>query len=135
MELPQLLYFCCLLLTVVISIVFGGRDERIGAAIVVVASVVTPLAQEHGFRREEIGIFLVDFSALLTLLWLALCSNRYWPLFAAGFQLSGITVHLVPVATSEFSAAAYGLASVSAAYLVLLAIVIGARLEGPIRAR
>lgn len=77
----------------------GGTDERI-AAVGMFANayltllVVKPLATR--FTHIELPIMLVDFGLLVLLLWLALRSNRFWPLWLAAMQFLATFAHFAP---------------------------------------
>jgi hypothetical protein len=71
----------------------------------------------------------VDLALLVWLTAISLRSNRFWPLFAAGFHLAGCAVHFAPLVGARFSGMAYGYAAIGSAYFVLSAIAVGALLE------
>jgi hypothetical protein len=125
-----LLYLLALVLAGVGAFRWGGRPERLGAMAVVAASVLTPLVQ-GSFSDPEYGVIAVDGALLLVLLWLALFSERYWPMPAAAFHLVGMSVHLTKILDPTVWWQAYLHANAFWAYPVLLALALGAWLEGP----
>ena len=76
---------------------------------------------------------LVDAGLLLYLVWLAMRSDRFWPLYAAGFQVVGTTIHVARFADPNIFHAAYAFAQVFWAYPVLLALAAGTWLEARYR--
>lgn len=76
----------------------GGAPERISAIAFLVAaalSLLSTVSELHRFVRFEWGLLLIDICLLLVLLWLALASTRWWPLFIAGLQVDEVAVHLM----------------------------------------
>ncbi len=104
----------------------GGRPERIVALASVVASIATALLQN---RRDWIspqwGDLAVDCTFLAVLLWLALRSNRHWPMWAAAFQLLGVVIYVARLADVRVGALAPFLAGEIWSYLVLASLAVG----------
>lgn len=100
-----------------------GRDEERMAAVGMLAnwSLSRILFKTHSEGLQS-GIFFVDLALLVVYLWLALRSPRYWPLFAAGFQLLAIITHLGRILDPRVSGWAYLTAEIIWSYLVLFAI-------------
>jgi hypothetical protein len=76
----------------------GRSDERMAAAICVVATVATRLVLSPVASRYsgiELGVFLVDLLTLTGFLAIALRTDRFWPLWAAGLQLITLVAHLL----------------------------------------
>ena len=61
-------------------------------------------------------------------------SDRFWPLYAAGFQIVGTTIHLARLVDSGVFHSAYAFAQIFWAYPVLLALAAGTWLEARYRA-
>ena len=78
----------------------GGWPERAAAAATMIGSylsalVVSPI--DNMFRHVEVKMAVVDFS-LFVLLWcIALCSNRFWPLWLAAIQGVTVLAHAAPL--------------------------------------
>jgi hypothetical protein len=117
--------------TLSLAFVLGRRDERMGAGAVLAAALATPLVQNRLFHGLELGILLVDLGLFLFLLTLALRSDRHWPMFAAGFQLTGALIHVFPGSMASLHPDAYADAAVVWAYPVLLSLLAGTLLERP----
>jgi hypothetical protein len=60
------------------------------------------------------------------LLWIALRSDRHWPMFAAGFALLLLLTHLASAADPTIGGWAYLTAGLIFSYLILAAIAYGA---------
>jgi hypothetical protein len=100
----------------------GRRDEQLAAGLMLAAWAVT-MVVERGFEQTEWGILLVDIAALAGFFWIALRSERYWPIFAAGFHLLAVVTHLARLADSGVGQWAYVTAEIIWGYM--LALVIG----------
>ncbi len=111
----------------------GRSSERWTAFALLISALASPLLQENLFFRPELGILLIDGGLLAYLVWLALRSDRFWPIYAAAFQIVGTTIHLASVADSNLWAKAYATAQVFWAYPVLFALLIGTWLEARYR--
>lgn len=106
--------------------VWRGRDEERLAAAGMLAnwSLSRILFQAHS-QGLQAGVFAVDVILLGLYVWLALRSRRYWPLFAAGFQLLAIITHMGRMIDPRMSGWAYLTAEIIWSYLVLWAIAWG----------
>lgn len=133
-----LFYFGCLLATLAYAWWRGGRPERLGALLLIAGSLLTMLAGSPAVRRfasVETGILLVDFATLAAFLWLALFSDRYWPLWIAALQLIGVLAHFAKLADLEMPRNGYAFLQAFWSYPMMLAIVIGTRSSHKARTR
>ena len=81
----------------------GGAPERWGAAIVIagmVLSNVAGLQSDHVFISTDTKFLAVDVIEAVALVILACTANRFWPLWAAMFQLDSVFTHTVMFAHS-----------------------------------
>ncbi len=115
---------CC-----IIAATWGGRDERLAAFGFVAAGVASHLANTDRYGTTETGVLLIDAALLLGLLVLALRSDRFWPMWAAAFQLIGTTVHFASMTESGDFAKAYANALVFWFYPVVISLMVGTWLE------
>lgn len=108
----------------------GGGPERAGAWIMLAGSFLTwgaLLLFGHRHTQLEVGILLVDVTMLGALVWLALSADRYWPLYAAGLHLIGVSTHGAIYANAPIARLAYAHALGLWSYLTLLCLVAGTR--------
>ena len=106
----------------------GGWPERVGAAIMVVGSILTVVAANSfypGWRSPEAGIIIVDLLVLAAFGNLALSSDRYWPIWVTSFHLIAVTIHLASLADRSVAALAYANAQEFWAYPMLAGIAAG----------
>jgi hypothetical protein len=104
----------------------GGAEERLAAAAFALGTLAAPLLKDHNWVGTQWWMFAVDLLYLALLLVIAFRSARYWPLFAAGFQLLAILTHIASLIDRDLRAWAYVTAGVIWTYLGLAAIVVGA---------
>ena len=106
----------------------GRRDERTVAVICLVATVASlwalpPFAQRY--VGLETGVLIVDAAVLAGFLTVALRSDRFWPLWVAGFHLTGGMAHLFKGIDVGLPPQAYGAAARFWAYPILIVLAVG----------
>lgn len=117
-----------LIILALIAIVWrrGGWPERAGAAAMIMAAALTAVAQDRpNWLEPQIGILAVDLGLFVALTAIALTSDRWWPLWAAGFQLVGVFIHLATIIDPVVLPHAYYRALSIYTYPVILALAIG----------
>lgn len=117
------LAFCC-----GYAIVRGTRTEYVGVSIIIVGSLSTLVVGqlvETTWTEMEVGIFVVDIVVLVALVWLAFKSDRFWPMWAAAFQLLAVTIHTAIMAAPQITPWAFATGAVFWAYPMLLVLAIG----------
>lgn len=109
MDLLQSGFIFALLLCVCYSSIVGGRTGRIGSAIFVAATALTALATvyEPTWASTSYAVFAVDGGCLLALAALAVHSNRFWPIWALGFQTVAVATHLATIWVPDLLPKAY----------------------------
>ena len=119
------------LLLVAVTVYAYGRghfDERLAATICVAGSLTTLALSKTGidlYAGIEGSIFLIDVLALAAFILLALRSNRFWPLWVAGFQLTSVFSHLLKATHWSLIPQVYAAAERFWIYPIFLAIVVG----------
>jgi hypothetical protein len=121
-----------LVAAVVIAFLWGGRDEMLAASAFLVATLMSWLLdnQYHGVQLSVLG---VDLALLFGLTALALTSDRFWPMYAAAFQLVGTLVHIGSMTETGDFAWAYAVGLIFWSYAVVAALLAGTWLEGRTR--
>ena len=115
------------LMTVCVIAVWRGRDEeRLAVAALLANWALTVLVAKVDSGTTQWERLAVDAALLGIYLWLALRSRRYWPLFAAGFQVLCVVTHLGRIADPTVSGWAYLTAGLIWSYLVLFTLGYGA---------
>lgn len=103
----------------------GGRPERIAAAVMLLSWAATFALRDRRWTEPQWGGLVTDTACFIFLAVLALRSNRYWPLWAAGFQLLAVITHGARLMDPSLGAWAYVTAGVIWSYLVLFALAWG----------
>ena len=121
-------YFALLFAVCAYAFIAGRGDERMVASICVVASiasvvVISPLASRYS--HLEAGVFLVDVATLAGFTFVALRSDRFWPLWVAGLQLTTLMSHAFKLGRIDLMPQAYAAAARFWVYPIFLIIVIG----------
>lgn len=111
-----------LLLATLFALVRGGGPERWAAAAYLSAYTATvwlTVDKHSAFHRIEWGVFATDLALMVVLMILALQSNRMWTLWAASFQLVGVSAHLAKLMIPEILAGAYAATLMIWSYAVI----------------
>ena len=121
-------YYAILLAVCAYAFLAGRSDERIVAGICIAATlasnlVVAPLGSRYS--GVEGGIMFVDLAAFAGFTWVALRSERFWPLWVAGLQLTTLIAHILKGVQLDLMPQAYAAAARFWVYPIFLIIVIG----------
>jgi hypothetical protein len=106
----------------------GRKEERIVAvacllAVVLTKFVVSPLSGRYA--GVEAGLVAIDLAMLAAFVAIALQSERFWPLWVAGLQLTGSTAHMMKHISPDLLPKAYGAAAALWSYPILIVLAIG----------
>ncbi len=107
----------------------GDRDARLAALACICATALTVLLLTPGQQRYQFveeGAMIVDLATLAAFVALALFSDRFWPLWIAGLQLTASTAHLLKLVNDDLVPLAYAMAERFWSYPILIIIAIGA---------
>jgi hypothetical protein len=124
----RVLFWSLLLVAVGYAFWRGRTDERIAATVCVVATIATrfaisPLSERYS--GLEVGLVLIDAAVLAAFVAIALRSERFWPLWVAGLQLTNSLSHLMKVVEVDLLARAYAAAAMAWSYPILILIILG----------
>ena len=100
----------------------GGRQERLAAGGVLAGWALSMVLAKDRTGATQWGVLIIDAALFGEFLWLALGSRRYWPLFAAAFQLLAVVTHFGRALDSGVSGWAYFTAELIWSYLVIITI-------------
>jgi hypothetical protein len=127
----QIVFTAMLLACSVYASILGGRTGRMGAAIFVIATVLSNIAARYNpnWASTSFGVMWVDTGCLVGLLVLALRSNRYWPIWALGFQTIAVATHLATIIAPDIVPRAYQAIAAFWSIPILAAMVTGTTLD------
>jgi hypothetical protein len=120
-------YYAILFLVSAYAFLRGRSDERIAVATCILATFATnfvysPTGSYVGVER---GVLLVDLGALAAFTFLALRSDRFWPVWVAGLQLTTVIAHALKGVQLDLMPQAYAAAARFWVYPIFVIIVVG----------
>jgi len=120
-------YYFLLFLVSLYAFVRGRLDERIAAGTCILATFATNIVYtpSGSYAGVETGVLLVDLGALAAFTFLALRSDRFWPLWVAGLQLATVGAHAVKAVELDLMPQAYAAAARFWVYPIFLIIAAG----------
>jgi hypothetical protein len=107
----------------------GRFDERVTAIVCLAATLATRLALSplsQRYSSVEVGVLIVDSVTLLAFTFVALRSDRFWPLWVSGLQLTTTLAHFMKAIDSDLFPQAYAAAGRFWGYPILLILAVGA---------
>lgn len=110
------------------AFVRGQRDERVTAAVCLAASLASiALTGPANLRYSqiELGVLVVDLLTLGAFTFIALRSDRFWPLWISGLQLTTSIAHFLKAADPGLVPIAYAAAGRFWGYPILIILVVG----------
>lgn len=126
--LSPLVYHVLLVLVSAYAFLRGRSDERLAAAICIGATIATRLVLSPTASRYsglETGVLVVDALAFAGFTAIALRTDRFWPLWVAGLQLTTLVAHALKAVQLDLLPYAYGAAARFWVYPIFLIIVVG----------
>lgn len=123
-----ILFWAYLLLVCGYAFWRGRKPERMAAAACLLATVTTVLVIPPvtlRYSSPDMTLLAVDLAMLAAFGAIALTSDRFWPLWVTGFQLTMTMSHLMRAIDPELVPKVYAAASVFWSYPILLAILVG----------
>lgn len=136
--MTRVVVFYLLLLSVAVLAFRRGDGETRAAVLVALAATLASATSVQLFGAGEPVEFMVagvDLAVLASFVAIALRSPRFWPLWAAGLQLTTVLAHLLRIANPELVNFAYQAAMRFWSYPILLIIAIAALRTPPVAMR
>lgn len=122
-------FWALLLVTCGYALWRGRKYEQLSAVIFLIASVASVLARSPvhdrylGIERSDL---VIDSFVLVSMVVIALRSDRFWPLWVAGLQLTISMSHLLKAIQPDLLPLAYAAAERFWSYPTLMILFIGA---------
>jgi hypothetical protein len=102
----------------------GKWDARIVALVCIIANFASYAAVSH-YASVETGVLIVDLLTFAAFTYVALRSDRFWPLWISGLQLTTSLGHLLKGLETELVPIAYATALRFWSYPILIILAIG----------
>ncbi len=118
------------------AFIFGGWTGRAGSVCLFAAALLSGYAATANphWVSTSYGVFLVDTGCWVALMILALHSDRFWPIWALGFQTVAEATHIATLLAPDIVPRAYQAMLAFWAIPILGVMVAGTRLDRvPIR--
>jgi hypothetical protein len=126
---PHYLIFWSILIgTCAYALLRGRSDERVSAAVCLLATLATQIVMPPPSERYaglDFELVLIDIGVLAAFVAVALRSERFWPLWIAGLQLTISISHMLKAVDQDLLPRAYAAAAVLWSYPILLIIAVG----------
>lgn len=110
------------------ALIRGGRPERWGAVLSLVASVASSAARLtdlSSWAPGEAIIISIDLAVIAGFYWLAISTIRFWPIWAFGFAMANIFISVAGAMLPSLPLFAYTSGLGIYAYLALASLLIG----------
>lgn len=127
----QIVFTIMLMACAAYASILGGRTGRAGSAIFIAATLLSNIAARFNpyWASTSFGVLWVDTGCLLGLLVLTLRSDRYWPIWALGFQSVAVATHLATIVAPDIVPRAYQAMAAFWSIPILVAMVTGTTLD------
>ena len=122
-------FWALLLVTCGYALWRGRKYEQLSALVFITATVVSVLARTSGpdrYLAVERSDLVIDTLVLIALVAIALRSDRFWPLWVAGLQLTISMSHVLKAIQPDLLPLAYAAAERFWSYPTLIILFIGA---------
>jgi hypothetical protein len=103
----------------------GKTDARIVAGVFLIGNLATLLLRSSTYASVESSVFVIDVLAFLAFTYAALISDRFWPLWVSGLQLTTSLGHVFKLIDSHLLPLAYAAALRFWAYPILIILAVG----------
>lgn len=125
----RIIIFNSLLLAVCSYALWRGRfEERLTAIVCVSATIATVLLKgpvRLSYSSVEVGVLIVDLATFAAFTFIALRSDRFWPLWVSGLQLTTSIGHLLKAIQPDLVPIAYAAAGRIWSYPILIILAVG----------
>ena len=126
--MSPILYIALLALSCGYAFLRGGRYERLIAGVCILGTIATVIVNSplnRMYVRVEGGALAVDLAVLIAFTFVALQSDRFWPLWVAGLQLTTSVAHFLKALDPHLIPQAYGLSVRFWSYPILVILAVG----------
>jgi hypothetical protein len=121
-QLPHWVWPAALMAVCALALWRGRDEERLATAALLANWALGMTVFKSNSQETQWAVLGFDVALLGLYLWLSMRTQRYWPLFVAGFQLLIVVTHVARVADPRVSGWAYLTAQLLFSYLILITI-------------
>ena len=127
------IFYLLLLGVVALALRRGDFETRLAAGIALLATLLSAASVTlfGGAQPVEIWVAVVDIGVLVAFVVIALRSSRFWPLWAAGLQLTTVLAHVLRLLSPDLVNIAYQAAMRFWSYPILLILAVAALRSRP----
>jgi hypothetical protein len=119
----ELIFVLLLVATCGYAMAYGRQDARIVGAACIVASLASVTLASR-YSGVETGVLVIDLLTLAVFLFVALRSDRFWPLWIAGLQVTTTIGHVLKAIQLDLVPIAYAVALRFWAYPILIILAV-----------
>jgi hypothetical protein len=127
--LVPIVFWLLLLMSCGYALWRGRKYERMAASVFIAATILTLLG-DSPLQVRYVGVetsdLFIDTGVLVALTAIALFSDRFWPLWAAGLQLVDSMSHMMKALDANLVPAVYGAAERFWSFPILIILLVGA---------
>lgn len=105
------------------ALLYGRQDARIVGAVCIAANFAS-YALVSRYQGVELGVLTIDLLVFLIFTGVALRSDRFWPLWLAGLQLTGSLGHAMKAVEGTLIPMAYAVALRLWSYPILIILAV-----------
>jgi hypothetical protein len=123
-----LIYHALLFAACGYALLRGRTDARIVAVVFLVGDFATTLLRSHAasdYSSVETSTMMIDVFAFVGFTYAALISDRFWPLWISGLQLTTSMGHMLKAIDAHLLPLAYAAALRFWAYPILIILLVG----------
>jgi hypothetical protein len=120
-------FWCLLVVSCGYALAKGGATERLTSVAFLIATILTLICYRASVRpwaAIDWSMLAIDGLLWVALLYIALKSDRYWPLWMASFQSAAILCHFTRIIPNLFGMA-YAVSLQIWCYIMLPLLIIG----------
>jgi len=103
----------------------GKTDSRIVAAVFIVGDLATLALRSSSYSSVEISILAIDILGFIGFTYAALISDRFWPLWISGLQLTSSMGHIFKAIDTKLMPLAYAASLRFWAWPILIILAVG----------
>ena len=106
------------------ALLYGRQDARIVGGVCIAANFAT-FSLVSRYQGVELGVLTIDLLVFLAFTFVALRSDRFWPLWVSGLQLTTTFGHMLKAVELDLVPIAYAVSLRFWSYPILIILAVG----------